>query len=266
MKNRMHCLLPSKIAPRGRGVDDLLTRGHQMRRAIFIVVTLVGIIGATASSAQDSWQRKTLKGSPGEVSYFDVYRGAEGGMCGDHSATDRSIPPCTQTYNWIFISRFWVYPAVPYSVSQTIRVTAYLYEYSFQYSKWIQSPVIRGSWWPSVLSFYNLRWIFGSPPSDYNVGCPFGTGCTPALEWIPSGMGKFYTVLVQISWRDSSGNELALANYIPPPADLAHNIHHIGCAGFAMLNNPQRCYQFDSAATAVGLPTDASSVGYLYFP
>ncbi len=267
MKNSMLCLLPSKIAPRGRGVDDLLTRGDQMRRAIFIVVTVVGIIGATASPAVASWQITVLppNGAPGNVVLW-THLGAQGGICGDQYVLN---PPANcdanhKDFYQIFIDPFWVSTA-PYSVSQTITVDADLYYYNgFLWARATYWRTVSAESLVSIPPFLNLGWTFGNPAHEVVPSCSIASShrCWPVFYGLPGGY--FYTVVVTISWLNSSTrNLLARASYIPgtdPSVD-------IGCAKWASGSLPQqpvvRC--IPDISFALGLPTNQVYVGDLYF-
>ncbi len=278
MKTSMLCLLPSKIAPRGRGVDDLLTKGDQMRRAIFIVVTVVGIIGATPSPAAPTWQRTIVYDRNGNLAKIDMlpvdHRWVEGGICGIPGNANeppgcRSIDYNAANFNQIFIDRFKVFTTRDL-VYQKITVDAYLYYYS----------VI--GWYPDGRKFpQTTNWAmpvgsaatFGFPAPDLVSYCPPIGGCAPAFWNLPRNSN--YTIVVWVNWYDFyTGQLLATANYIPgtnlfPDILGSTNSDDMGCAYYAMGIYPWqsvvRCVP--GITYAAGLPgTNLLKVGYLHFP
>jgi hypothetical protein len=262
MKNSMPSLLPSKIAPRGRGVDDLLTRGDQMRRAIFIVVTLVGIIGATASpAAAPWWQMKRVSGTPGVAVAIDN-PGAAGAIC----PPPNIVPPrgCDALYtdrNQIFIDRFNVYTA-PSPVAQTIRVDAYLYRWNGY--RWEPTSYPVHSQQTNVPIPPNFGATFGSPYSDLN-SCLLPYGCSPAFAGIISDQDYGFTIVVRITWTNfyPPHQILGQADYIPaPPGPGSYPWDgDIGCVPYTALPSIARCKT--SYYYTTGLPTDQPYVGYL---
>ena len=256
MKNSMLCLLPSKIAPRGRGVDNLLTRGDQMRRAVFIVVTVVGIIGASPAVA--SWERTILYpyGVPGTL-VPRYYPRVEGGICGDTNPNAIPTEPLTcngddTSLYQIFIDPFRVYAATTYSVSQTIKVEADLYYYDSSSKSWALATIApkKLAYSQPIPAFSNGSWTFGHPASDVIATCVLDLRklqCYPAFFALPGGF--YYTVVLTISWLNSStGKVLAKASYLPGIDPL----HDIGCAFYAE-------YVVGRCLPYVG------SFGYLYF-
>jgi len=230
VKNSMLCLLPSKTAQRGRGVDDPLTSGDQMRRAIFVVLMVVGFIGATASAAAAPWwQIKIQSGMPGKTVPHDlgsVGWGAAGGVCGDFHAEVSNPTICDATHrnrNRINIDLFDVY-AAPYSVDQTIRVDASLYQWNFPAYRWVPVSALLYpvySRQTTVPVFYPSGYqIFGSPFRDLYSGCGYPyDGCWPAFYGIKSDQAYYFTIVVRITWSNfyPPYQVLARADYIPGP-------------------------------------------------
>ena len=199
------------------------TRNSQ--RAIPRICALaVGLILVTSLPAAASWNEQRVVGIPGVIRAVD-YRGAEGGIC----KAPNVIEPlnCNDSnLNQIFIDRFSVSTA-PYSVYQTIRVTAYLYYWNG--SRWTMTgprpSQISGSW---ITPFANYGSIFGNPAPDMYIPdyCP--VSCKPAF----AGLSRQYsfTLMVSVEWLDSStGNVLAMAYYTPGN----NSTYDIGCADYA---------------------------------
>ena len=227
-------------------------------RLLVLSASVIGFIGATASPAAASCQETHLKGSPGGVMLMN-YRAAEGGICGAVEVNPSESSNCTDNFNWIFIDRFFVSTA-PYAVPQTIKVDEYLYQWNGQF--WTLAIAIpRTEFSPS--SVY-LGWYFGSPAPDVNAPCSNWGGCRPTFVYLPRGKKYSYTVVVKISWLDSStGNVLAQANYIPG-TDF---VSDIGCALRASNSFVNRCTNVPGGTTYTsGLPTDKKYVGYIIFP
>lgn len=238
--------------------SNIRNQQRVLRIATLLVLSasVIGFIGATASPAAASWRAQTQVGTPGRVILIDG-KGAEGGICGDPKA--KEPPLCTVDYmgdysNWnqIFINRFQVY-TLSNPVYQTILVTKYLYYWSgSQWLLWKQSvesstPLLPG--WNS---------IFGSP--SFLLAAPYpcpSSGCSPAFGPIPRGYS--YTVVIQISWLESSTRRvLAQAFYTPVNGNpttypLTNNQTDIGCAQFAFDSNRCRASSYNG-------------VGFITFP
>jgi len=249
-----------------KNVSNIGNSQRVMRAARLLVLSasVIGFIGATASPAAASWRQTIQLGTPGFVNLLDT-KGAEGGMCGDPNANEPQY--CTKDYrgdysNWnqIFINRFAVYTTPKFAVNQTIVVTNYLFKWDSSQARWIQLQQSTPLYSPPLAPGWNR--IFGSPAFDVLAApahCPSSTLCTPAFG--PIARGNSYTVLVQISWLESStGRVLAQASYTPvnanPPTNPpTNNQNDIGCAPWAWNQNPNRCMAYSYYG-----------VGYVYFP
>jgi len=245
-----------------KNVSNIGNSQRVMRAARLLVLSasVIGFIGATASPAAASWRQTIQLGTPGFVNLLDT-KGAEGGMCGDPKANEPQY--CTKDLtadysylNQIFINRFAVYTTPKFAVNQTIVVTKYLFYWDSS-KGWIQWKHSTPEYSAPLAPGWNR--IFGSPAFDVvaPAPCPSNTLCTPAFG--PIAGANSYTVVIQISWLESStGRVLAQASYTPvnanPPTNPpTNNQNDIGCAQFAYDRNRCRAYTYNG-------------VGYVTFP